>query len=111
MKIRDLFTGYRVQIHPDADEWIVTLLHMEFESLTYRYDQLPAAVDAAHEWLLLLADETDLGDISASEVQEFLRNRLQASLVRQLEGDTGEHQAGRDDSLRHWLQGEMGWGE
>jgi hypothetical protein len=55
MKTRDLFAGCSVVITPHDDVWLVSLTTDELTSVMMRtYHDLPDAMEAAHEWLLML---------------------------------------------------------
>jgi hypothetical protein len=112
MKVRDLFLGYQVQIAPADDRWTVALVrptsvHEAFQT----YSNLPDALEAAHDLLLLLVDDTEVvEDIIATDDD---RDSLRHALATQTPGEPLELPEDIDapnerDRLRDWFMRQMG---
>jgi hypothetical protein len=108
MKTRDLFAGYAVTIATHDEVWLVSLTKHDQRPITLRrYQQLPDALDAAHEWLLMLSDETEIipGAVAAhSELREVL---ARAALGEEVTlSDTIDETQTRDE-MGTWFAREM----
>jgi len=56
VKTKDLFAGCSVTIMPHDDVWLVSLNTDDQHTITMlTYQELPDAMEAAHEWLLMLS--------------------------------------------------------
>jgi hypothetical protein len=112
MKVRDLFAGYRVAISPAGDDWRVYLVSPAgVDRLGTFHTELPEALDVAHEWLLMLVDETELSD-DATVAVALLADRLCEHLARRVAGEPVLEASGLDvlvdrDELRRWFEREM----
>jgi hypothetical protein len=112
VKVRELFAGYRVALSPVGDEWRVALADREgIDRLSTVHPELPLALDVAHEWLLLLVDETELSEDAAAAVA-LLADRLREYLGRRAAGEPVLEPSGLDaiadrDELRRWFEREM----
>jgi hypothetical protein len=109
VKTKDLFAGFSVTISPHDDVWLVSLHKDEQRTVTTRtYQELPVAVEAMHEWLLMLSDETEIIQDPAgadSELREALARAALGEEVRMSE--TIDHAQVRDE-MRTWFEREMG---
>ena len=112
MKITDLFASYSVTITPHDDVWLVSLNTDEDHMGTKRtYRDLPDAMDAAHEWLLMLSDETEIRiDV---EAQKLVARLVHEALARDALGEgarppTMLEEVVERDTLRSWFEREMG---
>jgi hypothetical protein len=112
MKTRDLFAGCSVTITPHDDVWLVSLTTDDVTSLNMRmYHNLPDAVEAAHEWLLMLSDETEIRiDV---EAHKRVARLMQEALARHALGEEIVQpkmleEVVERDTLRSWFEREMG---
>jgi hypothetical protein len=61
MKTKDLFAGCSVTIAPHVAVWLVSMNTDSLKTVTMRtYHELPDAMEAALEWMLMLSDETEI---------------------------------------------------
>jgi hypothetical protein len=61
VKTKDLFTGCSVTIMPHDDVWLVALYADDRTLVSMKtYGKLPDALEAVHEWMLMLSDETEI---------------------------------------------------
>ena len=113
MKIRDLFDGYGVTIRPLEAEWVVQLVDpLGIAHGSMVHGELPAALDIAHEWLLMLTDETELR-VKPEQAAGELADRMREYLARRAAGEPVVEPAGLDaiadrDELREWFERQMG---
>lgn len=113
MRVRDLFTGQYVKLYPHHDGWTVCLASVEGpDQFLETFQRLDAALEAAGERLLVLADERDLQPetVTGPEAQQQLREALivhppgePVDLPEDIDLPTER------DRLRYWLSHEMGW--
>jgi hypothetical protein len=109
LKTRDLFAGCSVVIAPHDDVWLVTLVKDDLKSVSMRtYHELPEAIEAVHEWTLMLSDETEIVPDSV-----LANAALQEALARTALGEEAALPVTIDevmerDELRAWFEREMG---
>jgi hypothetical protein len=113
MKVRELFAGYRVTLSPDGGEWRATLADEDgIDRLSTIHGELPDALDAAHEWLMMLVDDTELSDHAVAAIHT-LADRVRELLARRAIGEPVLEASGLDaiadrEELRRWFEREMG---
>ena len=112
MKTRDLFAGCSVLITPHDDIWLISLTTDDLKSVMMRtYHDLPDALEAAHEWLLMLSDETEIRvDV---EAHKRVARLMQEALARHALGEemvppTKLDEVMERDTLRSWFEREIG---
>jgi hypothetical protein len=109
MKTKDLFAGCSVTITPHEDVWLVSLHTDDLKSVSMRtYHELPEAIEAVHEWTLMLSDETEIVPDSV-----LANAALQEALARTALGEEAALPVTIDevmerDELRAWFEREMG---
>jgi hypothetical protein len=112
VKTRDLFAGCSVLITRHDEVWLVSLTADEMTSVNMRmYHNLPDAVEAAHEWLLMLSDETEIR--TDAETHKWVARLMQETLARYALGEemlqpTMLEEVMERDTLRSWFEREMG---
>jgi hypothetical protein len=108
VKTEDLFAGSSVTITPHDDVWLVSLHTDSLQTVTMRtYHELPGALDAAHEWMLMLADETEIAPDAVGAV-----HLLMETLARHAVDEGATLPATMEDleargTLRTWFEREM----
>ncbi len=108
MKICDLFSERHVEIVPRDERWIVSLVkHSNAPEFVRTYDTLADAVDAAHDLLLVLVDDTELVPDWAAAADA--RNRLRDLLARHAAGEPWQAEI-EVAGLRDWYLRQMGEG-
>jgi hypothetical protein len=61
MKTRDVFAGCSVTVAPHGDVWLVSLNTDDLSQVVMKtYHDLPDALEAVHDWMLMLSDETEI---------------------------------------------------
>lgn len=112
MTVRDLFAGYGVQIFLAEERWAVALTRPDGTNEAFQtYADLPDALEAAHELLMLFADETPL--VADTVTTEDARAAFRESLVHHVAGEPLEIPEEVDapnerDRLRAWFERQMG---
>lgn len=88
MRMRDLFAGYRLELEPIGDKWVVRLASDE-QSLTIEtVDSIPEAMDILREWGPQLVDETEV--TATPEQVAVARARLLEMFLRHEAGEPWE---------------------
>jgi hypothetical protein len=109
MKTRDLFAGCHVTIAPHDDVWLVSLIDNALHTVSMQtYQELPDALEAVHEWMLMLSDETEV-----SPAPEVAVDLLREAMARLAIGEDVRMPREVDefvvrDELRAWFQRETG---
>jgi hypothetical protein len=109
MKTKDLFAGCSVTITPHDDVWVVSLRTDDLKTVAMMtYHDLPTALEAVHECMLMLGDETEIHS-DAAAVVTHLRERLAKHALDESQTlpTTMEELTAHDD-LRMWFEREMG---
>jgi hypothetical protein len=112
MKTRDLFAGCSVVIAPHDDVWLVSLTTDGLKSVMMRtYRELLDALEAAHEWLLMLSDETEIR--IDGEAHKRIARLIREALARHALGEdmaqpTTLEAVMERDTVRSWFEREMG---
>jgi hypothetical protein len=108
MKTRYLFAGCSVMITPHDDVWLVTLYTDDLKSVSmHTYHELPDAIEAVHEWTLMLSDETEITPdpvLANAALQEAL---ARAALGEEASLPVTIDEAHMHDELRAWFEREM----
>jgi hypothetical protein len=111
MKTKDLFAGCFVTIAPDGDAWLVTLRKNNHETIVMRsYGELPDALEAVHEWMLMLGDDTQIrvGEDATMEATELMRDTLaRLAIGEEAKMPDQPDEAVLQDELRTWFEREM----
>jgi hypothetical protein len=114
-RIRDLFAGYAVSLAVVQDVWAVRLMTPDGVTASERlYGDLSGALDAVHEWALVLGDEEEV-EISAEDALNAaaeLDRRLRETQVHEVLGEGGPADDESADSeererLRSWFERQM----
>jgi hypothetical protein len=109
VKTRDLFTGCHVTIAPHDDVWLVSLVDDALRTVAMQtYQELPDALEAVHEWLLMLSDETEVSpapEVAVGLLREAMARLAIGADVR-IPREVDEFVV--RDELRAWFEGEMG---
>jgi hypothetical protein len=112
MRTRELFAGCHVTIAPHDDVWLVSLIDDVLHTVAMQtYHDLPEAIEAVHEWSLMLSDEEEIGLHAAHAI-----NVLRAAMARVALGEETHlpksiEDAGERDEQREWFEREMGSSE
>jgi hypothetical protein len=72
------------------------------------YHELPEAVEAAHEWLLMLSDETEIVPDAFGAVQILMETLARNALGEELSLPVKVDEVVERDELRAWFEREMG---
>lgn len=107
--LREIYAGHTVSVRAEGDQWLVRFLRPDGSEVgASLHRELQDAVDAVHEWGLILGDEeiVDLTPDAAAEIARMLERRLQ-----QMEAQAGEHTQSMDvperTQLRDWFERQM----
>jgi hypothetical protein len=109
MKTRDLFACCSVTIAPHDDVWLVSLVDDALHTVAMQtYHELSGALEAVHEWSLMLSDDEEIG-LHAAHALDLLR----AALARVALGEEAQlpktiEDARERDEQRAWFEREMG---
>jgi hypothetical protein len=109
VKTRDLFAGCSVTIAPHDDVWLVSLRTDNQNTVSMRtYQELPEAIEAVHEWMLMLTDEKEITPDPA-----LAMTTLMEALARDAAGEPMSLPENIDetrmrDEMRTWFEREMG---
>jgi hypothetical protein len=109
VKTKDLFAGCSVTIAPHDDVWLVSLKTDDQKTVSMRtYHELPDAIEAVHEWMLMLTDETEITPdpaLATAVLREALA-RLAVGEEVQLPETIDETRPRAE--MRTWFEREMG---
>ena len=114
-RIRDLFVGYTVSLAAVEEGWVVRLITPDGVTASERaYGDLNGAMDAVHEWALVLGDEEEV-EISAEDALNAaaeLERRLREAQVHEMLGESGAVDDALADihereRLRTWFERQM----
>jgi hypothetical protein len=72
------------------------------------YHELPEAVEAAHEWLPMLSDETEIVPDAFGAVQILMETLARNALGEELSLPVKVDEVVERDELRAWFEREMG---
>jgi hypothetical protein len=112
VKTRDLFAGCSVTITPHEDVWLVSLHTDDLKSVSMKtYHELPEAVDAAHEWLLMLSDETEIVPDACGAVRILMEALARNALGEETALPVKVDEVMERVELRAWFEREMGSSE
>jgi hypothetical protein len=111
VKTKDIFAGCYVTIAPHEDVWLVSLNTDDHHMVTMRtYQELADAIEAVHEWTLMLSDETEIRiDVeSRRQAAQILREALaRNALGEELIEPKLVDEVIKRDELRAWFEREM----
>lgn len=109
MQTRDLFAGHEATLMPHDDVWLVGLSGDDERTVLLRtYSDLSAALDAVHEWALMLSDETEIS-ADAEAVVELMRHALaQYALDKGATLPATMEDLKARDRLRTWFEHDTG---
>jgi hypothetical protein len=112
VKTKDLFAGCFVTIMPHDDVWLVALHTDDQKTVSMKtYGELPDAMEAVHEWMLMLSDETEIrvNEDAVKEAAELVREALaRMALGEEVEMPKELDEVVLRDELRTWFEREMG---
>jgi hypothetical protein len=112
VKTRDLFAGCSVTIAPHDDVWLVSLNTGDDHMVSMRrYLELPDAVEAAHEWVLMLSDDTEIVPDAFGAVQILMETLARNALGEELTLPVKVDEVMERVELRAWFEREMGSSE
>jgi hypothetical protein len=104
VKTKDLFAGCFVTIAPHDDVWLVSLLTDDQKSVSMRtYRELPDALEAVHEWMLMLADETEITPDPVLENAALQEALARAALGEEASSPMTADEVHMHDELRAWF--------
>jgi hypothetical protein len=112
MKTRELFAGCHARIEPRTDLWLVSLRGDDDVIVAmHAYHGLADGLEALHEWMLMLVDETELRPEIARNVE--LRQMIREALARSALGERATlpetmRALLTRDRLQAWFEREMG---
>jgi hypothetical protein len=108
MKTRDLFAGCSVMITPHDDVWLVSLTTDDLKSVSMQtYLELPEAVEAVYEWLLMLSDETEIVPDACGAAQILMEALARNALGEEMALPANIDEVVVRDELRAWFEREM----
>ncbi|HEX6509671.1 MAG TPA: hypothetical protein VF221_18735 [Chloroflexota bacterium] len=109
MRTRDLFAGYHVQMQPQSDVWLVSLVADDQHTVTMKaYDELPDALDAVHEWALMLSDETEISPDAEAAGDTFRVILAWMAIGEEAHLPETVEEVRQRDELQTWFEREMG---
>ena len=109
MKTRDLFAGCSVLIAPHDDVWLVSLATDSQKTVAMRtYHELPDAIEAVHEWTLMLSDETEITPDPFGAVQMLMEALARNAIGEEMALPASLDEVMARDELRTWFEREMG---
>jgi hypothetical protein len=112
VKTRDLFAGCSVTIAPHDDAWLVSLNTGDDHMVSMRrYHELPDAVEAAHEWVLMLSDETEIVPDACGAVRILMEALARNALGEETALPVKVDEVMERVELRAWFEREMGSSE
>jgi hypothetical protein len=96
-------------ITPHDDVWLVTLYTDDLKSVSMRtYHELPDAIEAVHEWTLMLSDETEIVPDAFGAVQILKETLARNALGEELAQPATVAEVMERDELRAWFERAMG---
>jgi hypothetical protein len=108
MKTRDLFAGCFATIMPHDDVWIVSLRTDDQKTVAMMtYHELPTALEAVHECMLMLGDETEIHSDAAAVVTRLRERLAHHALDESQTLPTTMEELTAHDELRAWFEREM----
>lgn len=72
------------------------------------YRELPDALEAVHEWMLMLADETAIHPSIVTVVERMRKNVARRGIGEDAVLPSGPDEIMQCDELRRWFEREMG---
>jgi hypothetical protein len=111
MRVRDVFEGYAVKLHPYGEEWALSILDATGQvALIKLYAFSDDAVADAYLWLLALASPEQVQwekvQVAESDIAYLMREHLHSLLVEQ-EDMYELFLEPEDAQLRAWYEREM----
>jgi hypothetical protein len=98
-----------VTIMPHDDVWLVSLIMDDEKTVSMRtYHELSDAVEAAHEWLLMLSDETEIVPDAVGGVQILMETLARNALGEETALPANLEDVMEREELRAWFEREMG---
>ncbi len=112
MKTKDLFAGCSVTIQPHDDVWLVSL-NTEDEKLVCMktYSHLNDAIEAVHEWTLMLGDEAEISPDAESAAALMREALARLAIGEEVFLKETVYEVVKRDELRTWYEREMGASE
>jgi hypothetical protein len=112
VKTKDLFAGCFVTIMPHDDVWLVALHTDDQKTVSMKtYGELPDAMEAVHEWMLMLSDEMEVrvDDNAVKEAADLVRESLaRMALGEEIKMPKELDEVILRDELRTWFERAMG---
>ena len=96
-------------IAPHDDVWLVSLHTDDLKSVSMQtYHELPDAIEAVHEWTLMLSDETEVMPDAFGAIQILMETLPRNALNEETALPGTIDQVMERDELRAWFEREMG---
>jgi hypothetical protein len=105
MKTRDFSVGCSVTIEPHDDVWLVSLKTDDPHTVTMQtHHELPDAIEAVHEWPLMLSDETEIREYPRATTRLLRETLARMALGEEVRLPKTVDEVVMRDQLRAWFE-------
>jgi len=109
MQTKDLFAGCVVAITPEGDGLVVLLLTNDRTTIFAKtYHDVDEAMDAVHQWMLMLVDETEIHPSIVRFIEQMRKNVARHAIGDDVVPPPNLPEFIHRDELRTWFEREMG---